>query len=693
MESLDLEIAEMEKKLLELKKKKALQPVTVKINKFHRPSGRLTIELSDKHWEVIAELRAIPGRFYSDETNNQIPAVGMAKLLERLEKSAQRIKEHNDKVGEIPGVNPLRPFVISWHPSTKDSYEKFMASPDFNLELSSKSTVKLELGPEMISSRLWLSSELQSITHDVVKNEYTFSAAEAWKFPGAIKAAYGSKELKIVYSEELLKLMEEQLAKQEEIQSIKTAMDWPDVPNPFVDGWDLKPLQRVAVKFSEMAGDKAIIAYPMGKGKTAISAAIKEIRGYKKVLIICPAPAKTNWQREIHKFTKKDCFILFGATPSDEMIDEVLAGNHEYYIINYDILARASIEDKEGNDVTFANKWSMLLMLSKFDLMIIDEAHRIKNTSSKRSRAVLELSNIPHILTLTGTPIVNRPGELFPLLYLADKASFSDEARFNSQFMYSDGSPKNSTQLRDLLSLYMIRRTPEQFGDDRIERIPYHKELSQRAKELYKEILNGVYISLRNPEYKRNVTAILAELTRCKQTCANDNVETTADLAEQAIEETGRKVLVFSQWKESQAAIRNLLGAGSVVINGDTDNDRRYEIIDEFQDPNSELKVIVTNITEILTLTEAHTVIFNDIWWTPKDHAQAEGRAFNRTNDPHGGNSYWVQNDGTIDDFLVELLQKKMRISEEIVDGKEPEGEDGESIAMALMDHLKSEME
>lgn len=296
-----------------------------------------------------------------------------------------------------------------------------------------------------------------------------------------------------------------------------------------------------------------------------------------------------------------------------------------------------------------------------------------------------------NFLPMTGTPIVNRPRELYPLLYLVAKDTFNSPTSFADQFTDSEGNARNVAKLHQLLTPYMIRRTRQDvYGDTVIpERIPFTKELSAQARAVYNKILEGIYISLRKPDYQRNVTSILAELIRCKQVCSSDNCETSAEIATNAIEETGKKVLIFSQFKESQYAIKALLGNSAEVINGDVDDDTRYELVDKFQDPNSSLKVIITNILEGLTLTAAHTGIFNDLWWTPKDHNQAEGRFCGRDNDPHGGNSYYVQNENSIDEFITALLMKKMRIFEQVIDGIKVSQEANESLFGELINYLK----
>lgn len=673
--NIDNEIADLEKKLEEARRRKEEMNIPeITIFKMVESSGAVHLKLNKFHDGIVNVLRRVPGRVYSGE-NNIIPALQVETFLKGLEEWGIKYK-------------------LIWTDGVEDRYKEFINRPDLKLEYDeNKSTVWIDMGPRVINQRLYLQYDITSFKMDVIHKRYRFSVAEAFKFPTVIEKYY--PKWTIEYDPKLKEIIFAQVERQRLLAEIATASDW-DIPNPFTckdsrtgEQFNLKPVQRVAVKFAEITGGRALIALPMGAGKTAISIAHCELAGYKKVLVICPAPAKINWRNEIKKFTGQNAFILYGATPDTVCIDAIVHSKYKYYIINYDLIGRASVEHEDVE----VNKWAILINAGRFDFIVPDEAHRIKNTSSKRSRAVMSLQST-HWLPLTGTPIVNRPGELYPNLHLLDPVSFSDEATFNNQFMDIRGNPKNVDQLLKILSQYMFRRTSEQIFGESLEpnRIPFSKELSPQARANYQRVLEGVYVSLRNPDFQRNVTSILAELTRCKQICSADNCETSVDLALDAIEETDKKVLIFSQFKESQATINGLLGNQSAIINGEVGDERRYELLDEFQNPNSNLKVIVTNITEALTMTEAHTVIFNDIWWTPKDHHQAEGRAFGRVNDPHSGNSYYLQNENTIDEFLVALLQKKLNIFKQVIDGTQMAQEAQLSIAMELINHLRSTM-
>jgi SNF2 family DNA or RNA helicase len=237
----------------------------------------------------------------------------------------------------------------------------------------------------------------------------------------------------------------------------------------------------------------------------------------------------------------------------------------------------------------------------------------------------------------------------------------------------------------------MIRRLRDKSLDP--NRIPQYTTLSTQARVNYTEVLKGLYIALRNPNYQREVHNILTQLLRLKQICADDKVDFTVDLAETALDETSEmpwnKVLIFSQFKATQHEIAKRIGNRARVINGDVTDKQRYELVDKFQDINSDVKVIVTNITEGLTLTNAFTVIINDLWWTPKDHVQAEGRAFGRENDPHGGNSYYVLCEDSIDDMIWMLLEKKLAIFKEMIDNVYNKNEEENSMFQQLMTLFK----
>ncbi len=166
---------------------------------------------------------------------------------------------------------------------------------------------------------------------------------------------------------------------------------------------NLFPHQENAVKFL-LSKDKSILSDDMGLGKTKSAIAAALLSGVEKILVICPANAKINWFREITEYI------------DEEYVTIVKSGFWQpkfFTIINYDILNRFhEIEDKRKKDEpkSYINE-------EKFDLLICDEAHMIKNKGSIRGKVVAQISeNIPKIWLLTGTPIANRPMDYYNLL-------------------------------------------------------------------------------------------------------------------------------------------------------------------------------------------------------------------------------------------------------------------------------------
>lgn len=671
MDDLDIQIKEHEAKLLELNALKAKRDktITVNITKFSLSTNRVTLKLSKYRMDLVDYLQYNTDRVYSQENGNIMSIMYLKPFLEKYEKDEY--------------------VTILWEAKSKELYDKWIIAPDIYVDLDAREQYAVvQLGPKMVSRGIYLQSYISSFAR--VEQAYRFSIAELYLFPDAVKASCG--DVVPIYSDVIKDILFAQLERRKEIAALANATDAPDIGNPFIEPYNLDPHQRVAVKFTELTSidnKRAIIAYDMGTGKSAISIALVERHPeWERVLIICPASLKTNWKREIKKFTGKDAFLFSGIEPDSYSMEEWINNKFKYYIINYDIIGR---QLGVGDDKV--QKWVAMFNLIPPDYISIDEAHYIKNIDSSRSKGVRNLA-FTNVTPMSGTPLVNRPKELYPLLSIIDPTSFNSPTAFDHQFTNQDGTARNVKKLHEMMLPYMIRRTRKDVYGDRIfiKRIPFTKELSPPARAIYQQILNGIYQSLRRPDYIRNVTSIFAELIRCKQTCSADNVQASADLAIDAYEETEKKVLIFSQFKESQYALQNILGTSSVVVNGDVVDDDRYDAMDRFQDPGSNVKYWITNILEGLTLTEGHTVIFNDIWWTPKDHSQAEGRCFGRNNDPHGGNSYWLENENTIDQFLNALIMKKTAIFNELIDGVRDSQEEQRSIMSQLIDHLKEGM-
>jgi SNF2 family DNA or RNA helicase len=131
----------------------------------------------------------------------------------------------------------------------------------------------------------------------------------------------------------------------------------------------------------------------MGVGKSTSSIIASLESGAKKILIICPATLKINWQREIENYSDRKTLIVEGRK---------WGSTFDYYIINYDIIKNYHTIDEPEIGEERNNK----ILNEKFDLAIVDEAHYISNTTAQRTKLINDiLKNIPKVWLLTGTPM------------------------------------------------------------------------------------------------------------------------------------------------------------------------------------------------------------------------------------------------------------------------------------------------
>lgn len=587
-------------------------------------------------------------------------------------------KNWHDFLTSLSGTNYTLSFILN----VENEIHSFINKGDYSVSLDAKHGRIVLRKRDALVKDIYVSG---ITTWYAGTDYYAVSTSEAYKLTALLPKQNPS--VTFDYSPEVKTLLENELKTRSALLEISIAQDAPEIPDDIK--LSLKPFQRVAKKYSAHVGHRAIISYDMGLGKTAISISIAESIPNCRVLIICPATLKINWKREIQKCTPHNAVMLSGSVPDMIAINSMMNKEIKYHIMNYDILGRGDRDEDAG---LFVSPWAKLINMVDFDLIILDEAHYIKNTGSGRSKAARELKS-KYLLHLTGTPVVNRPGELWPLLHMIDPQTFSSKESFEGQWFYGGKTLKNPEQFRDMLSAYMIRRKREDVIKDlpTIERIDHFVEIPDAAWKSYNLALEGIYVSLANPDYEREINSILAQLQRLKQILADACAVHSASLARDIYEETEKKVLIFSQYRNSCFDITSFLGKEALCITGEDDEEERFRKIDRFQN-GDDIKYLVLSTkigAEGLTLTKAHYVIFNDLMWTPKDHRQAEARCYARLNDMHGAVAYYMQVEKTITEDIMEILRLKLQIIEETVDGVNAANIENASIINELLNRMR----
>ena len=401
---------------------------------------------------------------------------------------------------------------------------------------------------------------------------------------------------------------------------------------------------------------KYILADDMGLGKTTSTIVASLESGAKKILIICPASLKINWQREIENYTDRSIYISEGKNFSQE---------HDFVIINYDIIKNFhNVKKKSDSQILGAN----------FDLVVVDEAHYIKNGQAQRTKLINDLvKNVDRLWLLTGTPMTSRPMDYFNLLSLIDspvaKNWMAYAIRYCSGYQFNAGGRKiwnvtgasNLEELRDRTSGLTLRRLKQDVLDlpDKIITPVYLRLKSKQYEEVMGDYYNWYE---KNPDESKSLTVQFTKLTQVRQVIAEEKVIQTIELAENIIEQ-GKKVIIFCNFTNSLDRIIQHFGKTAVRLDGSMSKPERQNSVDKFQE-DDKVKVFVGNIKAAgvgITLTAAEAVIMNDLSFLPSDHSQAEDRAY-RYGQKNNVLVYYPIFENTIEGIIYDILNKKKQV-------------------------------
>jgi SWI/SNF-related matrix-associated actin-dependent regulator 1 of chromatin subfamily A len=401
---------------------------------------------------------------------------------------------------------------------------------------------------------------------------------------------------------------------------------------------------------------KFILADDMGLGKTTSTIIAGLETGAKKILIICPATLKINWKREIENYSDRPIFISEGKQFSTE---------HDFVIVNYDIMK--NFHDPKKKDES-------LILMSKFDLVIIDEAHYIKNAQAQRTKLINDITkSVDRLWLLTGTPMTSRPIDYFNLLSLIDspvaKNWMAYVIRYCAGFQFKVGPRKiwnvqgasNLEELRDRTAGLTLRRLKENVLDlpDKII-TPVYLRLKSKV---YEEVMGDYYNWYeKNPEESKSLTVQFTKLTKVRQIIADEKISQTIEIAENIIEQD-KKVIIFCNFTDSLNKITEHFGKAAVKLDGSMSKHERQFSVDQFQE-NDKVKVFVGNIKAAgvgITLTSAEAVIFNDLSFLPSDHAQSEDRAY-RYGQKNNVLVYYPIFENTIEGIIYDILHNKKQV-------------------------------
>ena len=401
---------------------------------------------------------------------------------------------------------------------------------------------------------------------------------------------------------------------------------------------------------------KFILADDMGLGKTTSTIIAALEANSKKVLIICPATLKINWKREIENYSDKSIYIAEGKNFSTDA---------DFVIINYDIIKNFhDPKKKDDSEILKAN----------FDLVIVDEAHYIKNGQAQRTKLINDLvKTVDRLWLLTGTPMTSRPMDYFNLLSLVDspvsKNWMAYAIRYCQGYQFNVGGRKvwnitgasNLDELRERTAGTILRRLKENVLDlpDKIITPVY---LRLKSKN-YEEVMGEYYDWYdKNPDESKSLTVQFSKLTKVRQIIADEKISQTIEIAENIIEQD-KKVIIFCNFTDSLNKIIEHFGKSAVKLDGSMSKPERQNSVDKFQE-DDKVKVFVGNIKAAgvgITLTAGEAVIMNDLSFLPSDHSQAEDRAY-RYGQKNNVLVYYPIFENTIEGIIYDILNKKKQV-------------------------------
>ena len=457
--------------------------------------------------------------------------------------------------------------------------------------------------------------------------------------------------------------------------------------------------QKQGIIFGIKKFSRLLIADEMGVGKTVQAISLSSL--YQKdwpVLVICPSSLKFAWRDEVTQWLsdildKNEIQVI---KHSKNEFKE----NIKYYIISYDLSVR--MVDK--------------IIEKKFQYIIADEAHYLKSRTAKRTKCLTPiLQRAKRVVLLTGTPILAKPMEIFPLLHILRPDKFKGFKEFGSRYcdpkilrfgLVDWSGSANSRELNSILNRLMIRRLKK----DVLSQLPPKKrqkiEISTDSKIIKKlkilmektskkfEKLLGTQIELEKlginiedlkkekdkekekeeDEKNKEEESVLNKFNKAYCMTGQAKIPGICDYVNYLVDNSC-KFLIFAHHTEILDSIEEVIindKISYIRIDGKVPVEKRQDLVNKFQNDEDCLVAIlsITACATGLTLTKASTVVFAELHFTPSIRIQAEDRAHRIGQESGCVNIHYLFGADTLDLLLFRKLNEKQNIVSTTLDNK-----------------------
>jgi SNF2 family DNA or RNA helicase len=455
-------------------------------------------------------------------------------------------------------------------------------------------------------------------------------------------------------------------------RSVDAAIEIPHPPS-----LDYLPYQRGGIAYATQHKD-TLFGDEMGLGKTiqAIGTVNADPHA-RSVLVICPASLKLNWRREFTKWDTKNLSVEI-VKPTTKKFP-----TSDVVVLNYELL----------------HKWQEDIRKTEWHVLIVDEAHMVKNPKTARAQEIFgrkeskikdEEGNVigvkPEItpikaqrrIFLTGTPIVNRPKELWPIISALapgfEKDFFAYAKKYCGAFKHKFGwdfsGASNLDDLQERMrSLFMVRRLKR----DVLKELPPKRrqvlvleskgleDILEKEKQTYEEYKD----SIADGDFE---TPAFAQLSQVRKEVAVAKIPFIVEHVESALEEL-EKVCIFVHHYEVVDALVSAFGNSAVHIDGRSKNEDRQAAVDRFQsDPTCKVFIGTIRAAGVgITLTASSTVIFGELDWVPGNVSQAEDRC-HRIGQTDTVFVRHLVLEGSLDERMAQIIIDKQEVIDKALD-------------------------
>jgi SWI/SNF-related matrix-associated actin-dependent regulator of chromatin subfamily A-like protein 1 len=485
-----------------------------------------------------------------------------------------------------------------------------------------------------LEGRLFISSKKHwtvPISLDIINK----LKANNWKFiEGAYDIAYGNSKSKFVIGKREIPLvpLDKKLCNKE-----------------------LRQYQFEAIqKICGLKG-RAILSFPPGCGKTAVAASYFRYRiEHTPVLVVCPAFLKIHWQRELLSWGGLGSYICSGRKVNRP------SSKYPVWIINYDII----------------QYWQDAIIGQHFNTIIIDECQYVANTEAQRTDSIIQISkNIKQIIAISGTPIKNRPKEFYTVLHLIDPKTFNNRWNYLQRYCNPQYTPfglqfngaTNVDELHILVSNYMIRKEKEELLPELPKKTRYVIPMELSKPEVYKEAEEEIELLIKQNKNKE----AHEKLMELSNTAFPLKKESLIAWINNWLEENENESLVIMAYHHAVIDYLKDTYEDATVIDGRVPTESRQALVDKFQ--KGDYRILIGQIQAAgvgFTFTKASTMVIAEVCYVPGDLEQAEDRIHRLTQLDDHVSIYYLVGEKTIEDAMLNSIQKKTNNLSRILDGK-----------------------